>query len=401
MMRGSSGGTSNPRVYLFAGTRPEAVKLAPLLPALTRIGVEPTLVDTGQQPGRVVEALAPFGLGVDRELGIQRIDGGLNELLSIAIARVDELLRHDTPDAVVVQGDTSTALAVGLAAAMLDIATVHLEAGLRTGCRIAPFPEETNRTLLADLATLQLAPSIRAVRALAREGHSGPHVVLTGNTVVDALEQMVSRLVTSRPHGLPERIDGRLLSVTVHRREAWGAGVRSVCRSVRTLLGRYADLHAAVVTHPNPLVAREVRAALDGVPRCHVLEPLPYDQMLGLLRQSDVALTDSGGIQEEAPTLRLPVVVARGVTERPEGVDAGWSILAGLDHDAIVASVANWLDRPELPPIAQNPYGDGHAAPRAAEAIAWLLGRATRPSDWIPPTPIAIVDHRVGSRSNH
>ncbi len=372
-------------VALVVGTRPEAVKIAPLVPALLGAGLEPLVIDTGQQPGRVAEALAPFGLACDASLGLQRLDGGLNELIALAITAVDGYLRAHRPAAVLVQGDTSTAMAVGLAAAMLSIPVVHLEAGLRTGDRRQPFPEETNRTLLADLADLHLAPTPMAARALAEEGRTGDTVVVTGNTVVDALQVLLPQIV-DRPlvDAISYRGGGKLLAVTVHRREAWGEGVRAVAGAVRTLLELHPELHAAVVTHPNPAVAADVREVLAGVARCDLLPPLPYDDMLALLHRADVSLTDSGGIQEEAPTLRLPVVVARSVTERPEGIEAGWATLVGLDADVMVKAVSERLVNRTLPPSTQNPYGDGQASERCAQAIGWLLGLAARPADWVP-----------------
>jgi UDP-N-acetylglucosamine 2-epimerase (non-hydrolysing) len=372
-------------VALVVGTRPEAVKIAPLVPALLGAGLEPVVIDTGQQPGRVAEALSPFGLACDASLGLQRMDGGLNELIALAITAVDGYLRAHRPAAVLVQGDTSTAMAVGLAAAMLSIPVVHLEAGLRTGDRQQPFPEETNRTLLADLADLHLAPTPVAARALAAEGRNGETVVVTGNTVVDALHILLPQIL-DRPlvEAISYRGGGSLLAVTVHRREAWGDGVRAVAGAVRTLLEQHPELHAAVVTHPNPAVAADVRDVLSGVDRCDLLPPLPYDDMLALLHRADVSLTDSGGIQEEAPTLRLPVVVARSVTERPEGIEAGWATLVGLDADAMVKAVSERLADRSLPPSTHNPYGDGQASERCAQAFSWLLGLAPRPVDWVP-----------------
>jgi UDP-N-acetylglucosamine 2-epimerase (non-hydrolysing) len=370
-------------VSLVVGTRPEAVKIAPLAPALREAGLTPVIVDTGQQPGRVAEALAPFGLAADESLAVERRDGGLAELISLVVVAADRYLTRVKPDAVVVQGDTTSAMAVGMAAAMARVPVVHLEAGLRTGDRTRPFPEESNRMLLAGLADLHLAPTSRAAAALAREGHGSSSVLVTGNTVVDALRTLLPR-VSGRPLSEVVAVPAgrRLLAVTVHRREAWGAGVKSVAAAVADLLAAEPDLHAVVVTHPNPAVAADVRAVLGDTDRCTLLPPLPYDDMLTLLSASHVALTDSGGIQEEAPTLRLPVVVAREVTERPEGVAAGWATLVGLDRDAMVAAVRGWLHGRELPAAAESPYGDGRAAERCAAAIAWLLGRGPRPDEW-------------------
>jgi UDP-N-acetylglucosamine 2-epimerase (non-hydrolysing) len=380
--------TGDRAVAVVIGTRPEAVKVAPLVIALRRAGQATTVVSTGQQPGRVEEALAPFGVEVDVRLQVDRATGSLNELVGEAIRSVDTWLAVTSPAAVLVQGDTSSAFAAAFAASMRGMAVIHLEAGLRTGDRALPFPEEINRQLIADLADLHLAPTPRAREALAREGHSGQRVVVTGNTVVDALETLIpAARARPLPIGVGDIAGRRLLVVTVHRRESWGEGIRAVARAVATLVAEDSGLHAVVVTHPNPAVAADVRAVLAGVPRCDVIDPLPYDDMLALLARADVVLTDSGGIQEEAPSLRIPAVVARSVTERAEGVEAGWADLVGLDTEALVAAVRARLAAAGLPADGPNPYGDGRAAERCAAAIAWLLGDSERPIDWEPSGP--------------
>lgn len=378
----------SPEVAMVVGTRPEAVKVAPLVVRLRALGQPVVVVDTGQQVGRVDEALAPFGLAADASLGVDRPDGGLDELISQVITRASRWLSETAPSALVVQGDTTTAFGAAFVAAMQQVPIVHLEAGLRTGDPTLPFPEEINRTLIADLASLHLAPTPLARRALAREGHIGDHVVVTGNTVIDALETILP-IVRDRP--LPASLraaasGGPLLVVTVHRREAWGEGVRSVASAVRDLLAMRRELRAVVVTHPNPSVAADVRSVLGAVQRCIVAEPLPYDDMLALLMRASVVLTDSGGIQEEAPCLGVPCVCARDVTERSEGVAAGWADLVGLSAARIVEAVSARLDDPGIPPGAANPYGDGRAAGRCADAILWHLGRGPRPEDWSPGT---------------
>ncbi|GAB2927497.1 UDP-N-acetylglucosamine 2-epimerase (non-hydrolyzing) [Rhodococcus aerolatus] len=371
-------------LVVVVGTRPEAVKVAPVVTVLRSRGLAVRVVDTGQQPGRVDEALAPFGLAADLDLAITRRDGGLAELSALTLTAVDALLAADPPAALLVQGDTTTALATAMAAALRRVPVVHLEAGLRTGDRAHPFPEEMNRVLLAGVADLHLAPTPRARTALLAEGVDPAAVVVTGNTVVDALAAQLPALqqrprppLADRPAGAP------LLVVTVHRREAWGAGVRAVAGAVATLLGEHPALRAVVVTHPNPAVAADVRAVLDGVDRARVVDPLAYDDMITLLGHADVLLTDSGGLQEEAPTLGLPTVVARETTERPEGVAAGWARLVGLDPAAVTTAVTAVLASGARPP-GPNPYGDGRAAVRAADAVAWLLGRGGRPEDWRP-----------------
>ena len=380
-------------VHLVAGTRPEAIKIAPIVAELPRHGLVPVLVDSGQQPGRVAEALAPFGLSPDVELKIARRDGSLVELMGLIAAAYDARLASERPAAVLVQGDTTTALAAGLVAHLRRIDLVHLEAGLRTHDRDNPFPEETNRRLIADLADVHLAPTDCAAAALVAEGHSRDRIVVTGNTVVDALLQLLPnarlRAESSQLRREAAGADGQHLVVTVHRREAWGAGVRAVAHTVADLLASHPRLHASVVTHPNPDVARDVVSVLQGVERCRLLPPQPYDDMLALLTTADVVLTDSGGIQEEAPTIGVPVVVARYATERPEGVAAGWAELAGLEPGRLNAAVSRALRSTQtggaVRALGANPYGDGHAAARAGAALNWLVNDGPRPGDWLAP----------------
>jgi UDP-N-acetylglucosamine 2-epimerase (non-hydrolysing) len=373
-------------VHVVVGTRPEAVKVAPVVLALRAAGLRTTLVDTGQQPARVHEALAPFGLVPDVHLGVVRRDGGLAELMALTLTAFDAHLAAAPPRLVLVQGDTTTAFTVSLAATLRQLPVAHLEAGLRTGDRARPFPEEMNRVLLAGVAELHLAPTPRALAALLREGVPRERVIVTGNTVVDALDTVLPALRGQPRPTLAARPDGaRLLVVTVHRREAWGEGVRAVCSAVATLLERHPDLRAVVVTHPNPAVAADVAAVLDGVKRARVVPPLPYDELLALLLHTDLLLTDSGGLQEEAPTLGLPVLVARETTERPEGIEAGWAELVGLDPAVIVAAATAALAGGVSLPSTPNPYGDGRAAQRSAAAIGWFLDDSPRPREWDGP----------------
>lgn len=381
----TEGPTAPPTVVaVIVGTRPEAVKVAPVVLAMRERRLPVRVVDTGQQPGRVDEALRPFGLEVADVLGVERADGTLPELVGQSVTRAAAWMQEVGPAAVLVQGDTTTAFAAAFTASMQGRHVVHLEAGLRTGDPALPFPEEINRMLIADVATLHLAPTPLAAAALAREGIAGEHVVVTGNTVVDALETL---LPAAQHRPLPPALDdvanaSKVLTVTVHRREAWGEGVRSVAAAVADLLDEHPELVAAVVTHPNPAVAADVRDVLGGTERCLVVDPLPYDDMLALLARSTVILTDSGGIQEEAPSLRVPCVVARSVTERAEGLEAGWVDLVGLHRSRIVEAVSARLAQPGIAVHAPNPYGDGRAAGRVTEAVLWHLGRGPRPSDW-------------------
>ncbi|GAA4540526.1 non-hydrolyzing UDP-N-acetylglucosamine 2-epimerase [Amycolatopsis samaneae] len=369
-------------VMLLAGTRPEAVKLAPLALALgARPGLRPLLVHSGQHEGMVEQALAPFGVGVDAFLDVPpRITGSQAELASGLLPAVDDALRRHTPAAMVVQGDTTTGLAGALAAFWLGIPVVHLEAGLRTRDLAAPFPEEGTRQMIARIAALHLAPTSRAAAALHAEGVARQRIVLTGNTVVDAALTIAGRDLPARDTALAlleieiAEAGERLVLVTSHRRESWGAPLARALAAVRLIVAEHPDVRALLPVHPNPAVRAQVRSTLDGLPRVTITEPLEYPDLVRALRLASLVLTDSGGIQEEAPTFGTPVLVLRDVTERTEAIEAGCAWLVGTDT-ALIADTAARLLRGEIRPTqVENPYGDGNAAELAAAAIAELLG---------------------------
>jgi UDP-N-acetylglucosamine 2-epimerase (non-hydrolysing) len=369
-------------LMVLAGTRPEGIKVAPLISSVTDAGrpgnrlgnrLGTWLVDTGQQPGRVAEAVAPFGLKPDVEVALHRPTGSLPELAAGLTTALDEILTERRPAAVVVQGDTMTALIGGLVAFWHRIPVVHLEAGLRTRDNDRPFPEEVNRAMLARFTSLHLAPTDAARRHLLDEQVPAETIHVIGNTVVDA----VRHLIDSGQATPPEWLDRSrpMIVTTIHRRENWGAGVAGVAAALTTLAHERPDVQIVVVTHPNPALSASVRDALRGAPAVRVLPSLPYEQMLGLLSAADVVITDSGGLQEEAATLGLPVVVTREQTERPEALVPGYGQLVGTDPAKILASTLAFLDT-ELPPHGFSPFGDGHSGPRAAAAIAdFLLNR--------------------------
>ncbi|GIG88497.1 non-hydrolyzing UDP-N-acetylglucosamine 2-epimerase [Plantactinospora endophytica] len=366
-----------PEIVLLAGTRPEGIKLAPLALELGRDGrFTTTLIDSGQQPDQVAETLAPFGLAPDEVLIPVRRDGSLAELAVALLSAVDAALGRRNPAAVVVQGDTLTALAGGLVAFWRGIPVVHLEAGLRTHNLREPFPEEANRALLARIADLHLAPTDTARRHLLAEGVAAERIVLTGNTVVDALDHLVDHDLARPPdwldHGRP------VVVATMHRRENWGQGVRDICAGLVKLGEVRPDAQVIVVLHPNPALGAEIRTALTGVPSVRVLPALPYPEMIGLLLVADVVLTDSGGIQEEAVTIGAPVLVTRDRTERPEVLAAGRGRLVGTRPERIAQAVVEHL-RSEPVPTMSSPFGDGRSATRAVAALADLLIPVSRP----------------------
>ncbi len=377
---------SLPEVHLIGGTRPEAVKLAPVAIAMHEQGlIEPVLVASGQHPTMVSQALAAFDLTPDVTLTIERSTGSQAELLTEMIRQLDALWDVRTPAAVIVQGDTTTSLAGALAAFWRRIPVVHLEAGLRSGDLDSPFPEEANRKLVAQVASLHLAPTPLAAMNLLDENVPVGNVVVTGNTVVDATLAVAGRkLPFENPAVAAARQNStnRLVLVTAHRRESWGEPLDRILTAVRTLLANYPDIDVILPSHPNPAVRAQVEAGLAGLERVTVTDPLPYPDLSRLLSEAYLVLTDSGGIQEEAPSFGVPALVLRDVTERVESLDAGCAKLVGSDTGVIVAEASALLDdraRRDAMTAGGNPYGDGLAARRTAQATAALLGLTTSP----------------------
>jgi UDP-N-acetylglucosamine 2-epimerase (non-hydrolysing) len=379
-----------PEVHLIAGTRPEAVKLAPVAKRMRERGrLKPLVVASGQHPSMAAQALAAFDMAPDRALPLNRSTGTQPELLAGLVRRLDEHLAAHDPAAVVVQGDTTTTLAGALAAFWRRIPVVHLEAGLRTGDLAVPFPEEANRRMVAQLADLHLAPTTQGAANLLGEGIPPGRIVLTGNTVVDAVLDIAGRYL-DRPLAddrLAVAAANRLILLTAHRRESWGDPLDRVLSAVRSVLEAYPDVWVAVPTHPNPDVRAQVSRGLQDVDRAVVTDPLPYPDLVSILSKSYLVLTDSGGIQEEAPTFGVPVLVLRDATERIESLEAGCARLVGTDPALVASEAARLLDDPtqrDAMTAAGNPYGDGRAAERTEQAVAFLLGLAPRPEP-LPP----------------
>lgn len=367
---------------LLAGTRPEAVKLAPLTLALAqRPGLRPLLVHSGQHQGMVEQALVPFGLGVDAWLDIPpRVSGTQAELVAGLLPALDAAIRRFSPGAIVVQGDTTTGLAGALAAFWLGIPVVHLEAGLRTHDLAAPFPEEGTRQMVSRIASLHLAPTESAVAALLAEGIDQRRIAMTGNTVVDAVLAVAARDLPAHDQGLAllemeiAETGGRLVLVTSHRRESWGEPLGRTLAAVRRIVAEHPDVQVLFPVHPNPAVRAQVVGELGGRARVTITEPLEYPDLVRALRLASLVLTDSGGIQEEAPTFGTPVLVLREVTERAEAIDAGCAWLVGTNTELITATAGRLLRGELRPSPVGNPYGDGKAAELASVAIEELLG---------------------------
>lgn len=356
-------------VLVVLGTRPEAIKLAPVVAALRASPrLAPRVCVTGQHREMLDQMLQVFAIVPDHDLAVMRPAQDLSDLTARVLLGLRDVLAAERPAAVLVQGDTTTTLAAALAAFYAGAPVGHVEAGLRTGHRDHPFPEEMNRHLVGQLATWHYAPTARAADHLRREGVAAQHILVTGNTVVDALQAIAARPLPLPPPLAEAALAGRrLLLVTGHRRESVGAGLAGLCAALRALADRYPDLLVVYPVHLNPAVDAPVRAALGDHPRVRLTPPLDYLAFLALLRRAYLAITDSGGVQEEAPSFGVPVLVTRAATERDEALAARTARLVGTDRDAIVAAAATLLDDPAAHAAMRadtNPFGDGHAAAR-------------------------------------
>lgn len=366
------------KVLTVCGTRPEAIKLAPVIRELERDPViQSRLCTTGQHREMLDQVFEAFALKADHDLALMEPGQGLNKLAAKAIAALDPVLEAERPDRVLVHGDTTTALAAGIAAFHRGIPVGHVEAGLRTGDLARPWPEEMNRRCIDAFADQLYAPTPAARDNLLAEALGPREILVTGNTVIDALEiarQAVARVPV--PEGLRAASSrwqpgARVILVTGHRRESFGAGFEGICHALRRLADR-GDVEIVYPVHLNPNVRGPVSERLGDCARIHLVPPLPYLPFVWLMNRAHLVLTDSGGVQEEAPSLGKPVFVMRSVTERPEAIAAGTAMLVGTDPDRIVAAVARVLDNAtEHARIARiaNPYGDGRAACRIVAAI--------------------------------
>ena len=381
------------RVMTVYGTRPEAIKMAPLVAALEADDrIEPVVAVTGQHREMLDQVNALFGIRPAHDLDLMAPGATLAEITARTVLATSALLRETRPDVVVVQGDTTTVLATGLAAFYEHIPVVHLEAGLRTGDVRSPFPEEANRRLTAPLADLHLAPTATSKANLVRESIDGSRVPVTGNTVIDALQWTTAQPVEFDDPRVAEAVDhaanGRdLLLVTSHRRESWGQRMVETMTAIRDLARDRPDLQVLLPMHRNPIVRDVIEPLLGSLDNVLLTEPLDYHQFAHALAGATVVLTDSGGVQEEAPSLGKPVLVMRDTTERPEAVEAGTVRLVGTDGATIRAAVEELLDDVEAYSAmanAVNPYGDGRAAERSVAAIAELLGLGHRAPDFDP-----------------
>lgn len=369
------------------GTRPEAIKMAPVVRALRQAPwADCRVLLTGQHRELVDSMLDFFGIEPDEDLAVMRAGQTLPALTARLLTSLSEALGRDKPEMVLAQGDTTTVLASALASFYQRVPFGHVEAGLRTGRLDAPFPEEANRAVASRLAAVHFAPTETARANLLREGIDPASVVVTGNTVIDAL------LVTARqraPIGVELDATARLILVTAHRRDSFGSPLRRICQAVAELHDRHPDIQFLWPVHPNPCVRPVVTELLGPLPRVRLCDPLPYGAFVAALSRAYLVLTDSGGVQEEAPALGKPVLVLRAESERPEAIEAGVARLVGTDPHAIVREADRLLNDPSAyRSMSQgaSPYGDGLAAPRIAAAVGRKLGVKLVSATFQPPT---------------
>ncbi|GAB3813161.1 UDP-N-acetylglucosamine 2-epimerase (non-hydrolyzing) [Tessaracoccus terricola] len=372
------------RVMVIYGTRPEAVKMAPLIKALEASDVlEPVVVSTGQHREMLDQVNEWFGITPDLDLNVFNPGQSLTELASRILDRLPQALADLAPDVVVVQGDTSTVAMAAITCFYSQIPVVHLEAGLRSGDINSPFPEEGNRLLAGQVTALHLAPTAASRDNLLREAFDPSIITVTGNTVIDALEWTARHEVEFKDPRLAEAKAAKrpMVLLTTHRRENWGEPMEHIGQAVAELAQRFPGHLFVFPAHKNPRVREAVLPRVAGLDNVVVTEPLDYPEFVHAQRWADVILTDSGGVQEEAPSFGKPVLVLRENTERPEAVDAGTVKLIGTDKERIVEETARLIEDQDAyagMSRAVNPYGDGRAAERCVAAIAELLGVGAR-----------------------
>jgi UDP-N-acetylglucosamine 2-epimerase (non-hydrolysing) len=368
------------KVMTVIGTRPEAIKMAPVIKSLMNYPeeIKSVVCVTAQHREMLDQALKIFGIIPDHDLNLMNPNQSLSLLTSNLLTALDEVMTLEKPDWVLVQGDTTTAMVASLVAYYHRIKLGHIEAGLRTNDKFQPFPEEVNRRITDILADAYFAPTQNSRMNLLKEGICPESIIVTGNTVIDAL-MLIAQRVAGRP--LDSRISTSLgnkllLLVTVHRRESFGQPLENICKALARIACRYQDkVQIVYPVHLNPNVRKTVYELLSGIPNISLIEPADYENLVALMSNAYLIMTDSGGIQEEAPSLHKPVLVLRDVTERPEAIDAGAAKLIGTDADRIYAEAVRLIEEPKSysqMSTAGSPYGDGQASKRI---VQFLLGQ--------------------------
>lgn len=386
------------RVAIVMGTRPEAIKLAPVyLELRRRPTLEPVLITTGQHREMLDQVLSVFGLTPDLDFDIMQHGQTLAEVTARAVTCLDQAYAQCRPEVVLVQGDTATTFVGALAAFYRQLKVGHVEAGLRSGDKYSPFPEEIFRRLTAETADWHFAATERARQNLLAERVNPQAIFVTGNTVIDALHLIMDRRPTlaGTPFEWVDELDGRVLLVTAHRRENLGVPFTRICAAIARLVERFEDLTVVFPMHLNPKVRGAATEMLGSLERVHLCEPADYVTFVPLMARADLIITDSGGIQEEAPALKVPVLVVRDTTERPEGIEAGVVRLVGTQTEDIYRAAEELLT--SVTAYARmasggSPYGDGQAAQRIADALEFSLGMRDAPPEDFVYTPGAVEE---------
>lgn len=392
------------QLLIVVGSRPEAVKMAPLVMACAARPEEfdVLLCSTGQHAHMIPQALAEFELAADINLEVMRPNQTLAELTSRLMIALDKTITDNDPNWIVVQGDTTSAMVGALAGFYRQVPVAHVEAGMRTGNPFSPFPEEVNRRIITQCASLHFAPTKRCEQILLDEGVPASHVFVTGNTVIDALYWTREKISSGRsllPGKVLEKLNGnrRLVLVTTHRRESFGAGLTNTCLALQQLARTLDDVVIVFPVHPNPNVREPVNRILGNEPNLLLIEPQPYRLFVELMNRAYIILTDSGGLQEEAPGFGKPVLVLRDTTERPEGVEAGCAQLVGTNQDHILNAALRLLNDPrqyERMSNARNLYGDGTAGNRIASILRDAPHALTSPNTFEIATSPVVQLHR-------
>ncbi|MGG1687328.1 non-hydrolyzing UDP-N-acetylglucosamine 2-epimerase [Pseudalkalibacillus sp. NRS-1564] len=375
------------KVMSVFGTRPEAIKMAPLVNELKKHPqfITPLVAVTAQHREMLDQVLSIFEIEPDYDLNIMKSKQTLADITTRALNGLDSIMKEEKPDLVLVHGDTTTTFAASLAAFYNQVAVGHVEAGLRSFNKMSPYPEEMNRMMTGVLADLHFAPTMRAFDNLNNEGKVTERIYITGNTAIDALKHTVKE---DYSHPLLEQIDGkRMILLTSHRRENHGEPMRKIFQAVRRIINEYDDVHVVFPVHLNPAIRQLADEVLGGESRVHLTEPLDVIDFHNFASRATLILTDSGGVQEEAPSLGSPVLVLRENTERPEGVSAGTLKLVGTDEETIYSTASTLLTNKEeyyKMSQASNPYGDGEASKRIVEAILYYYGVSeTKPAPFV------------------
>jgi UDP-N-acetylglucosamine 2-epimerase (non-hydrolysing) len=366
------------RILTVFGTRPEAIKMAPVIRAAREAGIDTSVCVTAQHRGMLDQMIEVFGITPDFDLDLMQENQSPTSVAARVLEALGPVIVSVQPNWLLVQGDTTTAFAAAFVGYQHRVRVAHIEAGLRTSDKWQPFPEEMNRRLVTALTDLHLAPTQRAMEALRTEGVPADRICVTGNTVVDALQEILKRPANFADLRL-KALTGRIVLLTAHRRENFGERLEQICLAAKDLLRRFPEITLVFPVHPNPHVAEMAHRLLGDEPRAVLTAPLAYPDFLHLMKSAALILSDSGGVQEEAPSIGTRVLVLRDITERPEALDCGWAKLVGTSREKILKHATAWLENEIDGALVskENPFGDGKASGRIVRALQQFMAPTT------------------------